>query len=268
MNHPITKTLLALGCAGTFAATASAQLPTTTYSTGDFLLGFREAGNSNSVVVDIGPITSFTTPSVYTIDAGSTLSAQYGSGWENNSAVFFSLSSTDSSGDLTNYVTSAQYLTGPNAGPAKVWGRLTTTNSRILSNKINAFGSEFTSTGEVEPASDPNAYENYMPGGTKDSGHAGPANIAYGFFNPTIEGNFSQSTTGVVLDLIELVPGSGPGTNLGDFSLDPTGTTLTFTPEVVPEPSSFAAMAMFGALAFFGFRMNKTRKSSTKEQFA
>ena len=73
-------------------------------------MGFREVGSTNSVVVDIGPIASFTTPSVYTIDAGTTLSAEYGSGFASNAAVFFSLSATSSTSVNTNFVTSAQYL--------------------------------------------------------------------------------------------------------------------------------------------------------------
>ena len=268
MNHSITKTLLALGCAGTFAATASAQLPTT-YTQGDFLVGFRQVGNSNSTVVDIGPISSFTSPESFSIGAGSILSMQYGAGWASDATVYFSLVATDS-GDNTNYVTSPQYLTGQNAGPAKVWSRLTNTNSNIFQGKINNFGNEFTSRGEVQPKTDPNAYENFMPGGTTDAGHAGPGNVAWAYFNPTSEGNFGQGTSGVTLDTIQLVPGSGPGTNLGDFSLSNDGNTLTFTPfgALVPEPSSYVALAVCGVLALFGFRMNKTRKSSAKVQSA
>lgn len=265
MNHRLTKILLALGCAGTLAATASAQLPTT-YTSGDFLLGFRQVGNTNSVVVDIGQIANFNLTQTFAINAGSTLIAQYGSGWGSDANVFFSLASTDS-GDNTSFVTSPQYLSGPNAGPAKIWSRLTNTNSTIFQNKINAFGGEFTSAGRVEPKTDPNAYANFMPGGTTDGGHAGPSNIAWAFFNPTSEGNFGQGTTGIALDTIRLVPGSGPGTDLGIFTISGDGNSLTFTPNVVPEPSTYAAVA-FGALVLLGFQINKARKSSAKKLFA
>ena len=269
MKHPVTKTLLALGCAGTLAATADAQLPTT-YTAGDFLLGFREVGSTSSVVVDLGAIASFTSTRSYAINLGSTLTTQYGSGYATNANVFFSLSSTDS-GDRTSYVTSPEYLTGVNAGPAYVWGRVTNTNALILQNKINAFGAEFTSRGQVQPNTDPDAYQNYMPGGTRDAGHATTGNVSYGFFNPTIEGNLGEGTSGVALDLIQLPAGSvnTPGNDLGIFQLSGDGNTLTFTPAaLVPEPSSYAAAVLFGALAFLGFRMNKARKSSTKEQAA
>ena len=270
MNYPVTKTLLTLGCAGTLAATANAQLPTS-YNAGDFLLGFREVGSANSVVVDIGSITSFNVPSTFTINAGATLTAQYGSGWQTNPNVYFSLTSTDPL-DLTSYVTSPEYTSGLNVGPAQIWPRLSTPNSRVFQNKINALGSEFTSAytttgGEVEKNTDPNAYQNFMPGGTTDAGHAGPANIAWAFFNPTSEGNFGQGTNGVALDLIQLVPGSGPGNDLGFFQISANGNTLTYTPGAIPEPSSIAA-SVLGVLALFGFQLNKARKSSIKRQAA
>ncbi len=263
MNHLRTKTLLALGYAGTLAVSASAQLPTS-YSSGDFLVGFREVGNTNSVVVDIGPIANFILPEVFTINAGATLSAQYGAGWATNANVFSSLAATDS-GDKTSYITSPEYLTGQDAGPAKVWFRQTNTNSTILQNKVNLFGNEFTSAGQVQPSTDPNAYANYMPGGTTDAGHATTGNVAWGFFTPTSEGNFGQGTAGVALDLIQLVPGAtSPGNDLGTFQLSGDGNTLTYTPNVVPEPSAYAATAL-GALALLGFQISKRRKSFTKE---
>ena len=262
MKYSLTKTLLALACAGTFAATASAQV-TTTYTQGDFLVGFRQVGTSNSVVADLGPIANLNVPSSYTVNLGSTLSAQYGAGWANDANVFFSLIST-SSANNTNYVTSPQYLTGLNAGPAKIWNRLTNTNSGILQNKVNSFGTEFTMVGRVEPKTDPDAYANFMPGGTTDAGHATTANIAWGYFNPTSEGNLGQGTSGIALNLIQLLPGAGLGNDLGYFSLSGDGNILTYTPGVVPEPSTFAAIAL-GALALVGFQLKRVRKASVKD---
>jgi hypothetical protein len=88
-----------------------------------------------------------------------------------------------------------------------------------------------------------------MPGGPNDAGHAN-GGIAWGIFNPTTEGNFGQGTAGVELDTIQIPPGStsAKGTEEGDFTLSADGNTLVFTPEV-PEPSSFAAVAVIGALA-------------------
>lgn len=261
-RRPFTQVLLALGFAGLFAASAAAQLPTT-YSPGDFLVGFRQVGNNNSVVVDIGPITSFSNPISIAINLGSTLQAQYGAGWASDPNVFFSLVETSATNN-TSLVTSPQYLTGPNAGPARVWSRLTNTVSTTFQNKINNLGNEFTSRGVVQPKTDANAYANFMPGGSTDAGHAN-GNIAWGYFNPTTEGNFGETTAGVVLDLIQLAPGTGLGTEVGTFQLSANGNTLSFS--AVPEPSTLAVLGL-GALALAGFQLRKTRQAVSGKQAA
>lgn len=229
-------------------------------------MGFRQVGsNTNSVVADLGPITSFNSSLVFTINLGSTLSAQYGAGWATDANVYFSLVETDLN-DNTSYVTSPQYQVGPNVAPPRIWNRLTNTNANIFQGKVNNFGNEFTSAGRVQPKSDIQAYANFMPGGITDAGHAN-GNIAWGYFNPTSEGNFSQGTANVVLNTIQLAPGSGPGTDLGYFQLSSDGNTLSYTPGVVPEPSTYAAMAL-GVLAMVGFQFNKARKSLANKQTA
>ena len=267
--------------------TAAALSGPTTYTgtNGDFILGFRQVGSTTSVLVDIGPITDFTAAQTFSLGSlGSVLSTNYGSGWATDANVYFSLAATTRPQDTTartNYVTSAGYLTGINAGPAFIWGRLTNSTSLGLLNKITSAGNAFNTNSAalqsgtnavLEPATstDPDAYQNYMPGGTTDAGHATTGNDAYGFFNPTTEGNFGQGTSGVALDLIQLIPATGtsvnaPGNDLGIFQLSGDGNTLTFA---VPEPSSYAAVALFGVLAFLGFRMHKARKFSTEVQSA
>ena len=210
------------------AVAPSANVASYTNTNGDFILGFREVGSTSSLLVDIGPIADFTTAQTFSLGAfGNLLASTYGSNWATTLNVYFSLAATSRPQDgtvLVNYVTSPEY---PASGvAAKVWPRLTQTNSGILQNKIIQCGEDFNlftvqsgTNAVLEPSTSPDAYQNFMPGGTTDAGHATQGNIGWGFFNPTPEGNFQDGATGVVLHLIQLVPGAGSGTDLGTFVL-------------------------------------------------
>jgi len=217
-------------------------------SNGDFLIGFRQEGNTNSVLADIGPIVDLTASHTFPLgDLGTHLSTTFGANWATDVTVWFGLAATNRPGDVarTNYVTLwSQIRPTP-------WNRLTSTNSLNLQNKVIAMGNQYNAfssqqtpgnTAVVEPqAMAPDGYREYMPGGTNDAGHAS-GNISFGFFNPTTEANFGGGIFNASLHLIQLVPGSGPGTLLGTFSLSPDASTLTYT--VVPEPSTFALVAL------------------------
>jgi hypothetical protein len=244
---------------------------------GDFLLGFRQVGNNNSVFVDIGPIASLNTgPQTFTLTGlGSVLSSTFGNGWASDANVFFSLSATNRPGDptTTSWVTSAEAV--GSGVESKIWKDLTNTNAGILVNKINAMGQQgntfdaaFGTAGHrtvVENNTTPNEYRLYMPGGTNDSGHA-QGNIAFGFFNPTTEGNFGSGAAGVTLDLYQITNG-GATTNaldLGDFSISSDGGTLTYIPdafESVPEPSTYT-MAVLGTLGLLLFQRRRLARSA------
>jgi hypothetical protein len=63
--------------------------------------------------------------------------------------------------------------------------------------------------------------------------------------------DFTSGSVGVREDLFEMDPGSA-GSYLGFFELDPNG-TLTFNPEPVPEPATFAVFGM-GLMGLAGWR--------------
>jgi hypothetical protein len=238
---------LALVATALVASSAKAQVIYNS-ANGDFLVGFRQEGSTNSVLADIGPILDFTVNQTFNLgNLGTALSSTFGSGWANDPTVWWSIAGTGRPGDATytNYVTySDQVRQTP-------WNRLTSTNSHNLQNKITAQGNQYNAfSGQqtpgnpavVEPqAQAPDGYREYMPGGTNDAGHAS-GNISYGFFNPTTEANFGGGVFNASLRLVQLVPGSGPGTLLGTFSLSPDASTLTYT--AVPEPSTYALVAL------------------------
>ncbi len=227
-------TALAVIATAIIASSAKAQVIYNS-ANGDFLIGFRKEGNTNSVLADIGPIANLTTSHTFPLgDLATKMSATFGANWATNETVWFSLAATNRPGDAarTNYVTySDQIRQTP-------WNRLLSGTSLALQNKVIAMGNQYNQfssqqTGGpavVEPQSQaPDGYREYMPGGTNDAGHA-EGNISFGYFNPDDEANFSGGVVNAPLHLIQLVPGSGPGTDLGTFTLSSDGSTLTFTP--------------------------------------
>jgi hypothetical protein len=148
-------------------------------SNGDFLIGFRQEGNTNSVLADIGPIVDLTGSHTFPLgDLGTRMSATFGANWATDATVWFSLAATNRPGDVarTNYVTLwSQIRPTP-------WNRLTSTNSLNLQNKVIAMGNQYNAflsqqtpgnPAVVEPqAMAPDGYREYMPGGTNDAGHA------------------------------------------------------------------------------------------------
>ena len=235
---------------------------------GDFLLGFRQEGNSNSVLADIGPILDFTVAHTFSLgNLGTLLSSTFGANWSNDPTVWFSLASTAPVfSDKTNYMTSAGY---PGIQDPTIWNRIGSANSTSLKNKVIAEGNQYNAfsgqqtpgnPGVVEPqAMAPDGYREYMPGGTNDAGHAN-GDIAYGFFNPTTEGNFRFGTAGVFLSLFQLAPSpvGTPGQVLGTFTLSSDASTLTYLP--VPEPSTYAllTLGLIGTVVFCRRHFTKT----------
>jgi hypothetical protein len=226
---------------------------------GDFLIGFRKAGNTNSVLADIGPIADFTQSHSFSLgDLGTKMSSTFGANWANDPTVWFSLAATQPpAAGHTNYVTfSVQIRSTP-------WNRLTNTNSGILQNKVVAMGNQYNAfsgqqTGGpavVEAqAMAPDGYREYMPGGTNDAGHA-TGNISFGFFNPDDEANFGGGVGGATLELVQLAAGSGPGTLLGAFSLSSDGSTLTFTPTAPLQITTVVSRKTHGASGNFDINL-------------
>jgi hypothetical protein len=190
---------------------------------------------------------------------GSLLASTFGANWATSSTVWFSVASTASVfTDKTNYMTSAGYTGGPDP---TIWNRIGTSPSTSLKNKVIAEGVQYNaftgSLGRVEPqATAPDGYKEYMPGGTNDAGHAN-GDIAYGYFNPTTEGNFQSGTAGVFLALIRLAatPVGTPGDVLGRFTLSSDGNTLTFTPGAPLQITTVVSRKTHGAAGAFDINL-------------
>jgi Dockerin type I domain len=250
-------TALALTATAMVAPSVKAQYD---YTHGDFLVGFRQDGNTNSVLADIGALSDPTQSQTFPLgNVGSLLSSTFGANWATDGTVWFSVASTAPVfTDKTNYMTSGGYF---GIQPPTVWNRIGSANSTALKNKVIAQGNQYNafsgSPGVVEPqAQAPDGYREYMPGGTNDAGHA-TGNIAYGFFNPTTEGNFQFGTAGVFLSLIQLAPTpvGTAGQVLGTFTLSSDGTTLTYTPTAPLQISTVVSRKTHGAAGNFDINL-------------
>jgi hypothetical protein len=121
----------------------------------------------------------------------------------------------------------------------------------IMGDQYNAFCDQQTGgPAVVEPqAMAPDGYKEYMPGGTHS------CNISFCAFSPDDEANFGGGVGGATLELVQLVPGSGPGTLLGAFSLSSDGSTLTFTPIAPLQITSVVSRKTHGAAGNFDINL-------------
>ncbi len=251
---------------------ASSSMAQITYSSGDFLLGFRATGGTGAasdVLVDLGPGTFLTSsvPVTFTLgNLNSQLTGTFGASWFTRTDLFYGAAAATQTGDATRTLYASFPDTGIGGVSDNPWARLGNTAAQAVINKINGEGLAYNNYSPtaaapavVQGTTDTNSYASYMPGGT--STNAGPApGISYAQFNPTIE---ASNPSGSSLDIIQLVPSATtgqPGTDLGDLSIDSNG-VVTFTPEAaeVPEPSTSASIALGTGLlvAFVIHRRNR-----------
>jgi hypothetical protein len=269
--------LLAAAAAALLAPSAKAQ---NVYNAGDLILGFEKPGSSNNYVVDLGPASYFLTLSLTpgTTDITTALSLGniaadladptngFGSGWATDSLTPGSnvqwgiIGATDPfNGNFglpasTLFETKGELVAGVQSTPparhsSGLQGSDNTSN-------IVPFGNNFNGSAQTGNS---NFAEFQNSSSTDNWSSANPSSNAFGTGNPIEQpasGNFIGPTTSV-LDLYELKPGSGSGTDLGSFNLDSAG-NLDFTSAAVPEPSTYAAIGMGAAFLLF-FR--RTRKS-------
>lgn len=248
MKRKITSAVLALAGAVLLTQQAQAQ---NTYTTGDLLLGFSEAGATNDYLVDIGAASTYIDAapgSSFVVSDGNialdlSSNSLFGSGWATNSNVLWGIAGgTDNiSGTFgllakTVFLSKAEGTPGvPNASPLiekssgteGPWDNVVNGTLGVGFNGSTQTANSTVAT--IQLASNGNSWATTS------------ANAFGSGYN--IDSNLTP--TGSVLDLYELQPHSGtttPGTFLGDFSLS-SGGVLTFQAAgtaAIPEPSSWA----------------------------
>lgn len=269
----LTSAALALALTAALGTAAQANA---VYTTGDLLLGFEQSGAANNYVVDLGAVSQF-------INASGTLSFQLstsdlggdfgGTSWSNN----------DSQGGTVPLVQWGVIAGSDKNNPATIGGvtlqantifytqgRLdVATQTAVPSQNANTQASINGNTGFNGLEKGSGGFNNHVLAAGSIAGQqavniAASGGNSWSHFSPgltafnigsSIEQPGAGSYTGPtnsVLDLYEFQNTSAtnlPGTYLGYFSLS-SGGLLSFTPGAVPEPSTYALMAIGLGLLF------------------
>ena len=220
-----------------------------TYNNGDLILGFRKAGGSSNLEVDLGSITqiksiagtgtilSFSQFTAGDITAGV---GSAGSGSLNN-AIWSVSGAVNLAGQITGAGKNTLWLTSARDSAAlstqtTPWTRGSSTTQGNTVAPVLTVGTGFAaatgnagSTTAAVIADGANSYHDNIT----DNGNF---NAFGGNIENTLGATFVSSSTQARSDLYEMQPGSGNGTYLGYFELTSAG-ALSFV--AVPEPGLF-----------------------------
>lgn len=250
-----------LGLAGLGLIGPVAHAAPVTYTPGDLFLGFRSSANDTSYVVNVGQASQFRSASnsgpLAVGSIGTDLNAFYSGEFENwfdSGAVTWSISGairTAVAGETLNSL----YATRETG--AQPWSRRGNSAQQFATAKFEGLKDNYLVTDVGTPrdsASNPfgvqqsdgdiNSYDSFFT----DSS-------SFGHFPGSTEASFAEGVDGATLSFYRMVPGSGQGEYLGEFSIDQLG-VVTFAP--VPEPGVVALLALGGA-AFVFVRLRRMR---------
>ena len=247
---------MALLTAG-LALTSKAQI---VGDTGDLILGFRKAGTSFDILVDVGQASLYRAGSSFTVGALNTadISTVFGAGWNSDSAIkwgVFGSTVDGEGGPMGGVVTdNTVWATGATALQRAPAVSLSNASSKIY----NLYGAVLGQTSNLSSSqsykiSSANGFNGYTDNIT--SGGANPTGPYFDFFSQTLEKNTNGTNS---LNLYQVQPGTAgaPATNLGYFTLN--GSALTFNAfTAIPEPSTYAAILGVVALGVAAYRRQR-----------
>ena len=286
----ITKPLLASCVAIGLTAVPALAAIDTTFNPNDVILGFRASagnGTSTTIMVNLGSATTFRDASSNMLSIatiGSTLSSAYDSIWYDRTnlwAGFVSATNgqnSDNSGGVsianqttdynsTIYVSTRRTNSGTVgfASSTRPGGNDLPLDAQGMGSSINTLGGTFStiSTSGVYNGSSSvtNSWNTYMTGSnTADFNESYNVEAAFTAGN---RGSFGAAgTVEQMWDFYRVAqfptgdPMSGVGTYEGTFTLNSSGDVSFIA--AVPEPSTYALIALTGILYFF---VNKRRKA-------
>ena len=262
--HHLPSALLALAGLAAFAPAALAAV--VTYNPGDLLLAFRTTGASTpsntDYLVNLGPASQFSgagfnTHITLSLGAiGADLVGLFGPTWYSRSDVFWSISGTPGSSAVGNDPSRTLYATREESDAgiqSDAWLRGNSAGQALPTNKLTALASAFIQTAGVPNDSTANSSLAILQSTGAANSYASfqSGSSSFSYFPDTIEGSFADGSSGTVLDLYRLTPGTPntAGEFVGSFNINNSG-AVTFNAGVVPEPGSTALLT--SALALLG----------------
>jgi hypothetical protein len=253
---------LVAACLALTAMQANAQVPVN-YTNGDLVLGLRATDKTQSLIDDLGSVSTFRdlapgltlTFQLSQADLSATLGADWYTRIDTNTQTFAVLWALVGARQFTDGTdpNNTLYSTNPNAAP---WARHSNSTQGVSRSNIDSMGSGFTGslsttncpTCVIQSNSATNSYASWQPGGSNSFG------ISFATWNPTNEGHPSDT-----LYLDRIIPGTGASQLLGFFNLASNG-TLTYTAESVPDAVNTASL-FAGALLLLGLLDWQRRKT-------
>jgi hypothetical protein len=288
----ITKPLLASCVAIGLTAVPALAVIDTSFSPNDVILGFRAAsgnGTSTTYMVNLGSATTYrdaTSNMLNIANIGSALSSAYDANWyertnlwagfvsatngqnvDNTGGVAIASQTTDY--NSTIYVSTRRTALGT-AGTANSTrpGNTIALDAQVMGSDINTLGGTFNSistSGVYNGASSVTNSWNTFMGGSTGADFSGAYNVESAF---TVGNRGVFEDAGTVEQMWDFYrvaqfpvsdTDAGKGIFQGTFALNSSGdVSFIVGAAAVPEPSTYALIALTGVLYFF---VNKRRKS-------
>jgi len=239
---------------------ASAQL-----ASNHLILGFRSTSSSTNVVVDLGLISQFTSPSSSTFTISSLASADlvsaYGANWATSGAVSWGIIGTNGLRTPTNYASASRSAVD---SPTTPYEALSASSLADLKAQIGAVTTAFNNAVNLGGSVSTNSASTvFLPGSWSETEDATPS-VSFGWLDTTSFQNVLSLSGGgwAVSDLYQMSQNT-EGVYIGSFGLNAAGefvfSTSASTFSAVPEPSTYAAIAGVLALGFVAFRRRQAK---------
>lgn len=261
------KALTLLALAGLALAPAATNAAVTAYSADDLIMGIHQTGNAQTLLINLGQASGFTSGSAAgTVISGlsSVLSSTFGSGWATDPTISWGIAGSPggsaAGGDPLKvlYASSPETTYGTLASPFSdsSYTRLSSSIQGTGATNIAAMGATFAGLTASAVGSSGNVAAALQASSTINgwsAQNAGAGGTSFSYFN-TLEGSFANGVDSSALDLYRMqvynqAPSAAlgtPGTYVGSFTLSSSGSInfSTSAPGAAPEPTR---AVLFGA---------------------